>query len=159
MISCPAGLGRRGFFIPTPCITMGTRSAIGYLQPSGSVRAVFCHWDGCPSHQLPILNKHYNTTSKVKALVKPGFMSHCAPVIPGRLMATLFSRTTTVTTSVTPRVTSAKKRPVFHEARPLLPPDSGITQPAPRHLVRGARLRVPLRLGRQQVDHLLQILP
>ena len=54
---------------------MGTRSAIGYLQPSGSVRAVFCHWDGCPSHQLPILNKHYNTTSKVKALVKPGFMS------------------------------------------------------------------------------------
>ena len=54
---------------------MGTRSAIGYLQPSGSVRAVFCHWDGYPSHQLPILNKHYNTTEKVKALVKPGYMS------------------------------------------------------------------------------------
>ena len=54
---------------------MSTRSAIGYLQPSGSVRAVFCHWDGYPSHQEPILKKHYNTTSKVKALVKPGFMS------------------------------------------------------------------------------------
>lgn len=54
---------------------MGTRSAIGYLQPSGSVRAVYCHWDGYPSHQEPILKKHYNTTSKVKALVKPGFMS------------------------------------------------------------------------------------
>ena len=54
---------------------MGTRSAIGYLQPSGSVRAVYCHWDGYPSHQLPILETHYNTTAKVKALVKPGSMS------------------------------------------------------------------------------------
>ena len=54
---------------------MSTRSAIGYLQPSGSVRAVYCHWDGYPSHQEPILKKHYNTTAKVKALVKPGFMS------------------------------------------------------------------------------------
>ena len=54
---------------------MGTRSAIGYLQPSGSVRAVYCHWDGYPSHQLPILNKRYNTLAKVKALIKPGSMS------------------------------------------------------------------------------------
>ena len=33
---------------------MGTRSA--YLQPSGSVRAVFCHWDGCP-----VINFQYST--------------------------------------------------------------------------------------------------
>lgn len=54
---------------------MSTRSAIGYLQPSGSVRAVYCHWDGYPDHQLPILNKRYNSLAKVKALIKPGSMS------------------------------------------------------------------------------------
>ena len=54
---------------------MATRSAIGYLQPSGSVRAVYCHYDGYPSHQLPILENHYNSTDKVKALIKPGSMS------------------------------------------------------------------------------------
>ena len=54
---------------------MGTRSAIGYLQPSGSVRAVYCHWDGYPDHQLPILKAKYNTLAKVKALIKPGSMS------------------------------------------------------------------------------------
>jgi|TARA_R110000782_G_scaffold227707_1_gene314415 hypothetical protein len=54
---------------------MGTRSAIGYVQPCGSVRAVYCHWDGYPSHQLPILQEHYNSLDKVKALIKPGSMS------------------------------------------------------------------------------------
>ena len=54
---------------------MGTRSAIGYRQPSGVVRAVYCHWDGYPSHQMPILQKHYNTLTKVKALIRPGSMS------------------------------------------------------------------------------------
>ena len=54
---------------------MATRSAIGYLQPSGSVRAVYCHWDGYPKHQLPILEKHYTSTDKVKALIKPGSIS------------------------------------------------------------------------------------
>jgi len=54
---------------------MGTRSAIGYLQPSGRVRAVYCHWDGYPEHQLPILKSKYNTFAKVRALIKPGSMS------------------------------------------------------------------------------------
>ena len=54
---------------------MGTRSAIGYLEPSGSVRAVYCHWDGYPEHQLPILEKHYSSTDKVKDLIRPGSMS------------------------------------------------------------------------------------
>jgi len=56
-------------------LSMATRSAIGYLQPSGSVRAVYCHWDGYPSHQLPILEEFYDTLDKVKALIKPGSMS------------------------------------------------------------------------------------
>lgn len=54
---------------------MGTRSAIGYRQPSGAVRAVYCHYDGYPSHQLPILKEHYNTLSKVQELIRPGSMS------------------------------------------------------------------------------------
>ena len=54
---------------------MGTRSAIGYELPSGRIKAVYCHWDGHPKHQLPILIEHYNTLDKVKALIKPGSMS------------------------------------------------------------------------------------
>lgn len=54
---------------------MATRSAIGYRKPDGSVRAVYCHWDGYPEHQLPILKKHYSGTRKVQALIKPGSMS------------------------------------------------------------------------------------
>lgn len=54
---------------------MATRSAIGYALPSGKVRAVYCHWDGYPSHQLPILEEHYPTLSKVRELIRPGSMS------------------------------------------------------------------------------------
>ena len=54
---------------------MGTRSAIGYRQPSGAVRAVYVHYDGSPEHQLPILRKRYNTLRKVQDLIRPGSMS------------------------------------------------------------------------------------
>jgi hypothetical protein len=54
---------------------MGTRSAIGYELPSGKIRAVYCHWDGYPSHHLPILQEHHNTLPRVRALIKPGSMS------------------------------------------------------------------------------------
>jgi hypothetical protein len=54
---------------------MATRSAIGYALSSGKVRAVYCHWNGCPSHQLPILEEHYGTLHKVQALIRPGSMS------------------------------------------------------------------------------------
>tara|TARA_R100000406_G_C3044034_1_gene106876 strand:+ start:190 stop:564 length:375 start_codon:yes stop_codon:yes gene_type:complete len=54
---------------------MATRSAIGYQLPSGRIKAVYCHWDGYPKHQLPILIEHYNTVEQVRALIKPGSMS------------------------------------------------------------------------------------
>lgn len=54
---------------------MGTRSAIGVVQPDGSIRAVYCHWDGYPEHQLPILQEHYNTDAKARKLIAPGSMS------------------------------------------------------------------------------------
>ena len=71
---------------------MATRSAIGYRKLDGSVRAVYCHWDGYPEHQLPILKKHYNGIRKVQALIKPGSMSSLrtrstwedSPLIQGR---------------------------------------------------------------------------
>lgn len=54
---------------------MATRSAIGYIRPDGSICAVYCHWDGSPSHHLPILTEHYNSLRKVQALIRPGSMS------------------------------------------------------------------------------------
>jgi hypothetical protein len=54
---------------------MATRSAIGYRRPDGSIRAAYCHWDGSPSHQLPILKEHYSAVRKVQALIRPGSMS------------------------------------------------------------------------------------
>jgi hypothetical protein len=55
---------------------MATRSAIGYALPSGNVRAVYCHWDGSPSIQLPVLEEHYNNVRKIQTLIRPGSMSN-----------------------------------------------------------------------------------
>lgn len=54
---------------------MATRSAIGYRKPDGSICAVYCHWDGYPEHQLPILTERYDSLRKVQALIRPGSMS------------------------------------------------------------------------------------
>lgn len=54
---------------------MSTRSSIGYQTPSGNVIAVYCHNDGHPEHQLPILNTHYTKLPTVQGLIKPGSMS------------------------------------------------------------------------------------
>lgn len=54
---------------------MATRSAIGYATPSGRIRAAYCHWDGFPERQLPILTTHFNSEPAVRLLIKPGSMS------------------------------------------------------------------------------------
>ena len=54
---------------------MATRSAIALQLPDGSLRAVYCHWDGYPSHHLPILTGHYATAKAAAALIKPGSIS------------------------------------------------------------------------------------
>ncbi len=54
---------------------MSTRSAIGYKLPNGKIKAVYCHWDGYPSNQMPILRQKYNTLAAVQALIRPGSMS------------------------------------------------------------------------------------
>jgi hypothetical protein len=53
---------------------MATRSAIAYATPKG-YRAVYCHWDGYPSHHMPILQQHYGTADAVRDLIRPGDIS------------------------------------------------------------------------------------
>lgn len=57
---------------------MATRSCIAVR--TGTARkprylAVYCHWDGYPDHQLPILAQHHNSSAKALALIAPGDIS------------------------------------------------------------------------------------
>ena len=52
---------------------MGTRSFIGYRNDDGSITGVYCHYDGYPSHQAPILSRYHG--EDVRRLVQPGDMS------------------------------------------------------------------------------------
>jgi hypothetical protein len=57
---------------------MATRSVIAVR--TGTARkprylAVYCHYDGYPSHQLPILQEHHNTIGAALALVAGGDIS------------------------------------------------------------------------------------
>lgn len=54
---------------------MATRSMIGMTLPDGSIKVVYCHWDGYPSNNGVILRNHYNTVEKIEALMSLGDMS------------------------------------------------------------------------------------
>lgn len=54
---------------------MATRSAIALQRPNGSFSAIYCHWDGYPSHHLPLLQKHHNSARAAAALIRPGDIS------------------------------------------------------------------------------------
>ena len=54
---------------------MATRSRIGIECPDGSVRSIYCHNDGYPSHNGKILNDHYTTREKVEELIELGDIS------------------------------------------------------------------------------------
>lgn len=58
---------------------MATRSTISVKTPEGHFLQVYCHRDGYPQHQMPILTEHYNTLEKALELVKGGDMSYLAP--------------------------------------------------------------------------------
>lgn len=47
---------------------MGTRSAIGVQLEDGSVRAVYCHWDGYPEYNGKILWDHYDHDKTMKLM-------------------------------------------------------------------------------------------
>jgi hypothetical protein len=45
------------------------------LNPDGSTRTIYCHSDGYPEHQLPILTQHYSSIEKVEELLNLGDIS------------------------------------------------------------------------------------
>lgn len=54
---------------------MGTRSNIGIVNLNKSITAIYCHWDGYPSHNGKILLNHYNDISIVNQLMLLGDLS------------------------------------------------------------------------------------
>ena len=54
---------------------MATHSAIGFVEYDGSVRAIYCHSDGYPDNQMPLLTENYNTIEKVEELLDLGDLS------------------------------------------------------------------------------------
>lgn len=60
---------------------MATRSHIGKLLPSGTVKYIYCHYDGYLDHNGRILLEHYNTPERVDQLLELGNLSVLAPEI------------------------------------------------------------------------------
>ena len=54
---------------------MATRSRIGMEQEDGSVKSIYCHFDGYPSHNGRILNESFKDHDKVKSLIELGDIS------------------------------------------------------------------------------------
>ena len=54
---------------------MATRSRIAIEDQDGTVRSIYCHWDGYPEHHGPILLEHYQTQEKVESLIELGAIS------------------------------------------------------------------------------------
>lgn len=59
---------------------MSTRSYIAKKTNAGYV-AIYCHFDGYPSHHMPILQGHYLDEAKVNELLDLGSLSVLAPEI------------------------------------------------------------------------------
>lgn len=54
---------------------MPTRSIIGIINDDSSIDAIYCHFDGHPSHHAPLLLNYYNEPNKVRALIDLGAIS------------------------------------------------------------------------------------
>ena len=54
---------------------MSTRSMIGIQNADGTVKAVYCHWDGYPEHNGRMLLDHYNSREIAENLIKRGDFS------------------------------------------------------------------------------------
>lgn len=54
---------------------MATRSAICIANKDRSLTGVYCHWDGNPEHQMPILKEHYCNATRTRKLIAGGHMS------------------------------------------------------------------------------------
>ncbi len=54
---------------------MSTRSTISLQNSDGSIRSIYCHFDGYISHNGKLLNEHYDTIDKINALLDLGSIS------------------------------------------------------------------------------------
>jgi ABC-type sugar transport system substrate-binding protein len=54
---------------------MATRSNIGAKQQDGTIKAIYCHWDGYPEGVGAALTEHYSDPAKVEALLNLGDIS------------------------------------------------------------------------------------
>ena len=57
---------------------MSTRSFIGRINPDNSVTTIYCHWDGYPEHQFPVLYYSYSNEEKLTSLLELGSISSLA---------------------------------------------------------------------------------
>jgi hypothetical protein len=48
---------------------------------TGSIKAIYCHWDGYLEHNGSLLEKHYNSSPKVNNLIALGDLSSLRPEI------------------------------------------------------------------------------
>lgn len=54
---------------------MATRSFIGIQDVDGSIRGIYCHYDGYPEHNGELLEKHYSDLAKIESLLALGDIS------------------------------------------------------------------------------------
>ena len=55
--------------------TMATRSALLRQHDSGNIVGIYCHWNGSPEHQIPILEGKYNSAKLADKLIHLGDLS------------------------------------------------------------------------------------
>lgn len=60
---------------------MATRSRIAMEMEDGTVKSIYCHWDGYPEHNGRILMEFYSNPDKVKDLIELGRLSVLAPIL------------------------------------------------------------------------------
>lgn len=54
---------------------MATRSRIGIEKEDGTIRSIYCHWDGYPAYNGRILLENYTNREKVEKLIALGDIS------------------------------------------------------------------------------------
>ena len=54
---------------------MATRSMIGIENKDGTIKAVYCHWDGYPANNGMLLHSHYNDEATILQLISMGDLS------------------------------------------------------------------------------------
>lgn len=60
---------------------MSTRSTIALRRTDGTMKKIYCHWDGYINWNGSILQKYYNTADKVENLLALGNLSSLGPEI------------------------------------------------------------------------------